>query len=40
VQFEQVMALGELVVRWTGSTTGDVEVSDEFDDPQPMSEQE
>ncbi len=40
VQFEQVMALGELVVRWTGSTTGDVEVSDEFDDPQAMSEQE
>ncbi|MGV8849907.1 MAG: segregation and condensation protein A [Propionibacteriaceae bacterium] len=40
VQFEQVMALGELVVRWTGSTTGDVEVSDEFDDPQPRSEQE
>jgi segregation and condensation protein A len=43
VQFEQVMALGELVVRWTGPTTGDVEVSDEFDefdDPQPMSEQE
>jgi len=40
VQFEQVMALGELVVRWTGSTTGDVEVSDEFDDPQHRSEQE
>lgn len=40
VQFEQVMALGELVVRWTGSATGDIEVSDEFDDAQQMAIQE
>ncbi|MGL5858498.1 MAG: segregation and condensation protein A [Angustibacter sp.] len=32
VSFEQVAALGELTVRWTGSDTGDVVVSDEFDE--------
>ena len=31
VAFEQVEALGELTVRWTGSETGEVEVADEFD---------
>lgn len=40
VQFEQVMALGELVVRWTGSASGDIEVSGEFDETQQMVEQE
>jgi len=32
VAFEQVDALGELHVRWTGSDEGDVDVDDEFDD--------
>ncbi|MGL5865662.1 MAG: segregation and condensation protein A [Dermatophilaceae bacterium] len=35
VTFEQVEALGELTVRWTGADDGDVEVSDEFDEPAP-----
>ncbi len=36
---EQEDALGELTVRWTGSATGAVEVSDEFDeDDEPESE--
>ena len=33
VRFEQVIALGELAVTWTGSATGEIEVSDEFDIP-------
>jgi segregation and condensation protein A len=33
VAFDQVDALGELHVRWTGSDEGDVRVEDEFDDP-------
>jgi segregation and condensation protein A len=33
VQFEQMTPLGEIVVRWTGTTSGEVEVSDEFDQP-------
>ncbi len=32
VAFEQLTALGELHVRWTGSQDGDLEVEDEFDD--------
>jgi segregation and condensation protein A len=32
VVFEQVTPLGELTIRWTGSDTGDVAVSDEFDE--------
>jgi segregation and condensation protein A len=31
VAFDQVAALGELTVRWTGSEEGDIEVADEFD---------
>ena len=31
VAFEQISALGELTVRWTGSDSGDVGVPDEFD---------
>ncbi len=31
VAFEQVTALGELTVRWTGDDTGEVQVDDEFD---------
>ena len=33
VTFDQVTPLGELTVRWTGSDSGDVDVSDEFDEP-------
>jgi segregation and condensation protein A len=33
IRFEQVMALGELQITWTGSEAGDVNVSDEFDVP-------
>ncbi len=40
VQFEQMTPLGEIVVRWTGSTTGEVEVSDEFDEPQASASEE
>ncbi|RKT77949.1 condensin subunit ScpA [Terracoccus luteus] len=32
VAFEQAEALGELEVRWTGSTEGDVSIDDEFDE--------
>ena len=34
VAFDQVAALGELHVRWTGSDDGGVEVDDEFDEPE------
>jgi len=40
VQFEQMTPLGEIVVRWTGPTSGDVEVSDEFDEPQASASEE
>jgi len=33
VAFEQASALGELTVRWTGTESGAVQVSDEFDEP-------
>lgn len=33
IRFEQVVALGELQVTWTGSESGEVKVSDEFDQP-------
>jgi segregation and condensation protein A len=33
VAFEQVTALGELNVRWTGSQEGEIEVTDEFEEP-------
>jgi segregation and condensation protein A len=32
VAFEQLTPLGELTIRWTGSTSGDLEISDEFDE--------
>ena len=35
VAFEQVAALGELTVRWTGSSEGELDISDEFDVPAP-----
>ncbi len=33
LRFNQVVAMGELQISWTGSLTGEVEVSDEFDIP-------
>jgi segregation and condensation protein A len=33
LRFNQVIALGELQISWTGSAEGDVEVTDEFDVP-------
>ena len=33
LRFNQVIALGELQISWTGSDEGDVEVTDEFDVP-------
>ena len=38
VRFEQVIALGELAVTWTGSAEGEIEVSDEFDSQVVQSE--
>ena len=38
VRFEQVIALGELAITWTGSASGEIEVSDEFDIPQVPQE--
>ena len=31
LRFDQVVALGELQIRWTGSLEGEVEITDEFD---------
>ena len=33
VAFEQLTPLGELTVRWTGSDAGELDISDEFDEP-------
>lgn len=33
IRFNQITAFGELQITWTGSSTGEVEVSDEFDRP-------
>jgi segregation and condensation protein A len=35
VSFDQVVPLGELTVRWTGATDGEVEITDEFDGTVP-----
>jgi segregation and condensation protein A len=32
VAFDQLEALGELTVRWTGTQNGEIEVDAEFDD--------
>ena len=40
IAFEQAEALGELDVRWTGSEEGDVEIADEFDEPDEADEPE
>ncbi len=39
VAFEQVAALAELTVRWTGSSEGELDISDEFDAPPTPSEE-
>ena len=33
LRFDQVVAMGELHISWTGSLTGEIELSDEFDIP-------
>ncbi len=40
LRFDQVMALGELQISWTGSESGEVEVTDEFDIPVVLEEDE
>ncbi len=35
VAFDQLAALGELTIRWTGAETGQVEITDEFDGGEP-----
>jgi len=40
VRFEQVVALGELQITWSGTADGEVLVSDEFDVPQVPIEEE
>ncbi|MEY3705230.1 MAG: hypothetical protein RLY29_602 [Actinomycetota bacterium] len=40
IRFEQVMALGELQVTWTGAESGEISVSDEFDRPPENREEE
>lgn len=39
LRFNQVIALGELQISWTGSLEGEVEVSDEFDIPVTLEDQ-
>jgi segregation and condensation protein A len=39
VAFDQVSPLGELTVRWTGATDGDVDLIDEFDGTGPDAEE-
>ena len=40
IRFEQIVALGELHITWTGSAEGEIKVSDEFDKPIiPLSEE-
>jgi segregation and condensation protein A len=40
LRFDQVMALGELQITWTGSEFGEVEVTDEFDIPVVLGDDE
>lgn len=39
VAFDQVVPLGELAVRWTGSGSGEVELSTDYDDDDPVDEE-
>ena len=40
LRFDQVMALGELQISWTGSDSGDIEATDEFDIPVISTEED
>ncbi|MEI8215249.1 MAG: ScpA family protein [Actinomycetota bacterium] len=40
LRFDQVMAMGELQISWTGSESGEVEVTDEFDIPVVLEDDE
>ena len=40
LRFDQVVALGELQISWTGSESGEVEVTDEFDMPVVLEDDE
>ncbi len=40
IRFEQVVALGELQITWVGSSTGEILISDEFDIPLVIEEDE
>ena len=40
LRFDQVIALGELQISWTGSESGEVEISDEFDIPVVLEDDE
>jgi segregation and condensation protein A len=40
LRFDQVAALGELQISWIGSESGEVEVSDEFDIPVVLEDNE
>lgn len=40
LRFDQVIALGELQISWTGSESGEVEISDEFDVPVVLEDDE
>ncbi len=40
LRFDQVIALGELQISWTGSDSGEVEVTDEFDVPVVLEDDE
>jgi len=40
LRFDQVIALGELQISWTGSESGEVEVTDEFDVPVVLEDDE
>jgi segregation and condensation protein A len=33
LRFDQVIALGELQISWTGADEGEIELTDEFDTP-------
>lgn len=40
LRFDQVIALGELQISWTGSDSGEVEITDEFDIPVVIEDDE
>ena len=40
LRFEQVMALGDLQISWTGSDSGEIEATDEFDIPVISTEED